>query len=96
MESISERKVTEALTSMSVAEDLLIKAIGEFGNDKIQNALLKYQDRKKEYYSVKLQQGIEFLKANNYKCTCTPDETTGATQFMCCNICGKHIDDTSA
>ena len=62
MESPSERKISEALTNMSVAEDLLIKAIGEFGNEKIQNALLKYQDRKKEYYSVKMEQMVNQLK----------------------------------
>lgn len=62
MQSPSERKISEALTNMSVAEDLLIKAIGEFGNEQIQNALLKYQDRKKEYYNVKMQQMIATLE----------------------------------
>lgn len=40
---------------------------------------------------------MSVLKPKMY-CTCTPDETTGWTQFdngKCCNICGKQINSTS-
>ncbi len=30
----------------------------------------------------------------NGKCECTPDETTGWTQVLACNICGKDTKET--
>lgn len=62
MESPSERKVSEALGNMTTAEQLLINAIGEFGNEKIQNALLKYQDAKKNYYVASMGRMIAQLE----------------------------------
>jgi hypothetical protein len=78
MENQSERKISEALTNMSVAEDLLIKAIGEFGNEKIQNALLKYQDRKKEYYVACLEENINWMKEASPPPTPNPHPMTNS------------------
>lgn len=62
MESISEKEVSDALTNMSVSEDLLIKAIADSGNEEIQKAMLTYQSNKNKFYSLKMKSMIESLK----------------------------------
>ena len=62
--------------------------------DPIVKQLATYQENlkqaKAEIKKLKTQLKEEREKT---KCTCSPSETTGWTEFPCCNVCGKIVDE---